>query len=405
MKILVIGINYSPEPTGSAPYTAGLAEILAADGHTVVAYAGIPHYPWWKVLPEDKLRLRRHEFVNGVNVIHFRHYVPKKQSTLRRVVWELTFLANVSVKRTKTIPDLIFCSTPSLSGGLAGVYFARKYKIPLVTVVQDLVGKAVTQSGLSSGNLVGDIVSKIEKFILRNSSKVCIVSPKFRDYVISAPVDEKSLIRFPNWTHISQPTLNQEEARKYFGWGDEITIVLHTGNMGLKQDLTNVINAAKLFVPDEQIRFILCGDGNQKNFLVNSAKDVKILKFLPPVLEKDYANLLLAADILLVNEKDSVGDMSLPSKLTSYLASGTPIVAAVSSQGACALEVENTNGAAVVISANDPEKLAAAIRELNSNDVLKQNMASIGINYAHKYLSVDSAKSTLRAILNDLKNN
>ena len=36
-NILVIGINYSPEPTGSAPYTSGLAEMLVEYGNNVEA--------------------------------------------------------------------------------------------------------------------------------------------------------------------------------------------------------------------------------------------------------------------------------------------------------------------------------------------------------------------------------
>ena len=124
-NILVIGINYSPEPTGSAPYTSGLAEMLAESGHNVEAIVGIPHYPWWKVLPADKLRLRYREVRNQVLVRHFRHFVPSKQTTIRRIAWELTFLLNVATSKTETRPDLVICSTPSLSGGLLGVFFFR----------------------------------------------------------------------------------------------------------------------------------------------------------------------------------------------------------------------------------------------------------------------------------------
>ena len=43
MKIALIGINYAPETTGIAPYTAGLARGLAARGHDVEVMAGQPH--------------------------------------------------------------------------------------------------------------------------------------------------------------------------------------------------------------------------------------------------------------------------------------------------------------------------------------------------------------------------
>jgi colanic acid biosynthesis glycosyl transferase WcaI len=42
MHVLIIGINYRPEPTGIGPYTAGLAEHLAARGEEVTVLTGLP---------------------------------------------------------------------------------------------------------------------------------------------------------------------------------------------------------------------------------------------------------------------------------------------------------------------------------------------------------------------------
>ena len=42
-KVLVVGINYSPETTGIAPYTTGLAEHLAARGHRTTVLSGFAH--------------------------------------------------------------------------------------------------------------------------------------------------------------------------------------------------------------------------------------------------------------------------------------------------------------------------------------------------------------------------
>ena len=49
LRVLVLGLNYAPEPTGIAPYTSGLAEGLAARGHQVRVLTGLPHYPQWRV--------------------------------------------------------------------------------------------------------------------------------------------------------------------------------------------------------------------------------------------------------------------------------------------------------------------------------------------------------------------
>ena len=49
MRILIIGVNYAPEPTGNAPYTTALARSLARRGHEVHVLTSYPHYPQWRV--------------------------------------------------------------------------------------------------------------------------------------------------------------------------------------------------------------------------------------------------------------------------------------------------------------------------------------------------------------------
>ena len=45
MKILVYGINYSPELTGIGKYTGEMVEWLAAQGHEVRVINAPPYYP------------------------------------------------------------------------------------------------------------------------------------------------------------------------------------------------------------------------------------------------------------------------------------------------------------------------------------------------------------------------
>ena len=49
MKILVYGINYSPELTGIGKYTGEMVEWLVAQGHEVRVITAPPYYPQWQV--------------------------------------------------------------------------------------------------------------------------------------------------------------------------------------------------------------------------------------------------------------------------------------------------------------------------------------------------------------------
>ena len=76
--------------------------------------------------------------------------------------------------------------------------------------------------------------------------------------------------------------------------------------------------------------------------------------------------MLESADILLINQRSSVDEMSLPSKLTAYFAAGRPIVAAVPAGSETASEVDAA-GAGIVVPPGKPKALMNAILELQSD--------------------------------------
>ena len=107
-------------------------------------------------------------------------------------------------------------------------------------------------------------------------------------------------------------------------------VVLHAGNMGFKQDLENVIAAARLAERGPTpIRLVLMGDGAERKRLERLAGDLPSVQFLDAQPEDVFMDVLAAADVLVLNERTTVLDMSLPSKITSYFRSGRPVVAAV----------------------------------------------------------------------------
>jgi len=401
MCVLVIGINYAPEQTGSAPYTAGLAEMIA-DFADVEVIAGAPHYPSWRVEPEYRWRLRRDELRNGVDVRHFRHFIPRRQSAFGRAIWDGSFVANVSMSRPRRAPDVVIASTPSLGGAVLGARFAQRYRVPFGVVIQDLVGQAARQSGISGGLAVADAVSRVEGWTLRRADAVAVVSNAYREQLAFYGVDAARVRLLPNWTHIPLPREKRTSVRADLGWCHDEFVALHAGNMGLKQDLGNVIEAARTLEGHRGIRFVFCGDGNQRQFLCDQAAGLANVSFLDPVSSERYPELLRAADVLLVNERASVRDMALPSKLTSYFAARRPVIAAVSADGACAQEIARTDGAAHIVAPGQPAELARAIQALSADGAWSASMAAAGGRFADAHLSRATAARKARQLVSDL---
>jgi len=396
-NVLIIGINYRPETTGIAPYTAEFAEHMAEEGHRVTVLTAFPHYPAWR-LEKGETRLRAEETLDGVRVLRRRHYIPPSQSALRRAVYEGTFLLHALLSRPER-PDVVFGVIPSLSGGLLARLFAARARSPYGLIFQDTMAPAARQSGIGGGAQVAGMTARLEQWVTSRAKTIAIASESFRRYLRELGVDERRILDFPNWSHLGSPTEERSLTRSRLGWPDDCTVVLHAGNMGLKQGLHQVVEAARRAdALRSNVLFVLMGEGSQRSDLEAQARDVERLRFLPFQPDDEVPNVLHAADILLVSERATVIDMSLPSKLTSYFAAGRPIVAAIPRDGSTAAEVARS-GAGIVVPIDDPDELNLAIARLQEDAELAARLGASGRRYAATALDPGTARSRMDELL------
>ena len=397
LRVLAIGINFGPEHTGIAPYTTQLCEFLSGHGAAVSVLTGVPHYPAWAVDPGYRWRFRKVDKRDRLEVRRLRHYVPRSQSAARRGLYELTFALQVALQRMSERPDVVLAVVPSLLSAVAAQRIAARAGVPLVVWVQDLMGQASAQSGMSGGGAAASVVGRIERWVLQRADRVLVLNPHFRDHVrsLGIPVDRTTV--HPNWSHVPAPSgADRAHTRARLGWAPRETIVLHSGNMGLKQDLGNVIAAARIADgdPTNTVRFVLMGDGSQRRPLQQEADGVDAVTFLDPASTAEYADVLAAADILLVNERPTCVDMSLPSKLTSYFTSGRPVVAASPAHGGTAAEIIRSAGGVLVEPAT-PRRLLDAVLQMASDPGAAHQMGILGSLYADGHLRAHDALTSL----------
>lgn len=388
LRICILGLNYAPEPTGNAPYTASLAEGLAAAGHSVHVVTGYPHYPEWKPR-EGYSGWSRREYLNGIEVLRLRHHIPRNPGALSRMHMELSFGLRLAFAHWNN-PDVVLVVSPALfSSGLAMLAARLRPRKPSVVVwVQDLYSRGIVETN-TGGNKLGQIMAKVESKILRSADGVVAIHERFKSYMVeSLGLDPSAVGVIRNWTHVrATPTSGVAEMRAELGWAPDDIIVLHAGNMGKKQGLENVLRAARIAQEqNSKVRFVLMGDGNQRRILEASAVGLDHLQFVPPLPDSEFGRALAAADALLVNELPGVKDMAVPSKLTSYFNAGVPVIAATDSGSVTATEIEISGGGIRVDPAN-PEALLRAAEDLASDPAAVQDMASNGLRFRNETLS------------------
>lgn len=397
-KALVIGINYGPEHSGIAPYTTGACEHLAAEGVKVRVVTGVPHYPSWSIPEEYRRRLRTREVVNGVAVARLLHFVPTKQTALHRAIYELTFALHAGWSSRRWRGDTVVAVIPSLLSAVTAALIARRAEAKLVVWVQDSMAAAAQQSGITGGGWAARMLRPIESWILNRASSVVVVSDSFRGHAESFGVLPERIEVIRNWSHVSAPQADRDTVRARQSWEGK-TVVLHAGNMGLKQGLERVVFAARQCLrTDPELLFVLMGDGNQRAALEDLAGDLPNLVFMDPVSGEDFMDTLAAADLLLVCEGRSVVDMSLPSKLTSYMVAGRPIIGAVRSDGATARELQHSQ-AGCVVDGDTELDLLRTINELRGNPDEMRLLGKRGEAYATSDLSPSSSLSKIAELV------
>ncbi|WP_166903229.1 WcaI family glycosyltransferase [Mycobacterium sp. DL440] len=406
MRVTIIGINYTPEVTGIAPYTTGIAEGLAERGHDVTVITGLPHYPQWRVTEQYRGVRRCTEVVRGVTVHRVGHYVPGEHSALGRIRMEASFGSAAAAHKWDD-PDVVITVSPALLSAAQAVARARLSKTPVGIIVQDVYSKGVVETGAVGGRRSAAAAARLESTVLRLATGVAVIHPRFADSLAEIGVNSDDLTVIRNWTHIdgAAPVSGSSAVREKYGWQPNETIVMHTGNMGVKQGLENVVEAGKLVGgPDDDgrdIRFVLIGDGNQRRMLDNAARDAPAVQLIDPLPDDEFRAALAAADILLVNERPGVGEMAVPSKLTSYFVAAKPILAATDRTSGSAEELR-ASGAGLVIPPGDPTALVESVRQLAADEQSRQRFGSCGARYARERLDGANAVAEYEKWVSDL---
>ncbi|STD11176.1 GDP-mannose-dependent alpha-(1-6)-phosphatidylinositol monomannoside mannosyltransferase [Dermatophilus congolensis] len=389
MKILVVAVNYDPEPTGIAPYVAGLARGLRAQGHDARVITGIPHYPQWRNYTGFR-RWRRDEVIDGVPVRRVRHVVPAGGIGVGRILLELSFAAGV-LGSSWGRPDVVLTVSPPLLASAAVVAKAKLLGVPSALWSQDLYTRGMAELD-AAGSWKVRVAKGLEGAVYRAADGVVAIGERFRTFAVSelgVPAERVSV--HGNWSHVQAASSQDgQRFRERMGWGDR-PVFMHSGAMGNKQGLEVVVEAAKV-AQSRQSRalFVLTGDGSERARLEELAGDCANISFVDPLPDEDFRAALAAADVLVLNEKPGVAEMAVPSKLSTYFNAGKPVVAAVYALGTAAGLVERA-GAGVVVVPGAAADLLEAAEGLVADPARAAELGVAGREFAQSHLGEGAA--------------
>jgi len=392
LNILIYGINFYPELTGTGKYTGEMAEWLAARGHLVDVITALPYYPQWKIYESYKIKRWHKETINGVNVYRVPLYVPENVNGKTRILHEISFNLNSLVY---WIPkffrkyDVVIGICPPMQMGLWPYIYKTTRKKPFVFHIQDLQVDAAKNLGLIKNKKLLNLLEKIEKFFLRKATIVSTISEGMKRNIRGKGVKGDNIFLVPNWvdTDFIKPLPKEQSLKKEFGFKDDDKIILYSGNIGEKQGLEIVINVAEHIKSKRNIHFVFVGEGAAKSRLISMAteKELETIKFFPLQPYEKLPDLLAMADLHLVLQKRSASDLVMPSKLTGILsAGGVAIVTA--EEGSTLYDVIENNKIGIVVKPENEEALLVSIQNNIDTDLkeTKKNARSYAENFLNK---------------------
>jgi glycosyltransferase involved in cell wall biosynthesis len=361
--VVVVGLNYAPEATGIAPYTTALARSLAEEGLRVTAITGMPHYPEWRRRPgfggtqDDE----------AVDLTRVFHPVPRRPNGAARILMELAFAVQVALRLPLCRAPVVVCVSPALLSAVPALAMRHLKGWRVGLIVQDLYGAGLAEAGIAGARAAG-VAARLEGHLLGQADGISVIHEVFQSYLVERGVDLSRVRIIPNWSHVSIPDVSRAEARRLLGWPDDEIIALHAGNMGAKQGLEVLVDVARAAErAGSRIRIALMGDGSRRRALERYAAGATRLTFLDSLPAGEFETALVAADVLLLNEKPGVLNMSVPSKLTSYFVAGRPVVAATAVASGAA-ELVRRSGAGRVVSPGDPLAILTAVEQIADDE-------------------------------------
>ena len=330
MKILLYSLNYSPELTGIGKYSGEMASWLAKSGHDVRVIAAPPYYPNWQVSEGYRSWAYQYQLFDGVKVWRCPIFVPKKLTGLKRILHLASFALSsipVLVRQLFWRPNVIICVEPPFFCAPFGVVFSRLVGAKSLLHIQDFEIDAAINLGLMPSFLPQKLIYFTELRILRRFDAVSSISRSMLKKLDGVGVHNSRHVFFPNWSNLTQVSYDVkagQQFRELCGVHASDYLILYSGNMGEKQGLELVVEAASEMSDMPAVKFLLCGDGVSRERIEKLAesKNLDNISFLPLQPVEIFNKLLNSADVHLVVQKAGAADLVMPSKLTNIIATG-----------------------------------------------------------------------------------
>ena len=341
----------------------------------------------------------------GVKIVRVRSTAYERSRVSRRAANYLTYLVqSVRAGLAAERPDVVLCMTDPPVVADIGYLVARRFRVPLVVVSQDVFPEiAVELKRLQSPALIAVLRAAI-RFYLERADCVVAIGETMRRRLEEKGAPPERIRVIPNWvdsTAVTPQPRDNPWAREN-GLADRF-VVMHSGNIGYAQNLDALVRAASFLRDLDRLRIVLIGSGARLDELVGLAErlETENVAFLPYQPRERLSQSLSAASVHVVGLAQGLAGYVVPSRLYGVLSAGRPVIVAAEAESETAQLVTRV-GCGIVVPPGRPELLASAIRAAHDGDYDLDEMGRRGRAFVEQEADRDVAVASYRTLLLDL---
>jgi glycosyltransferase involved in cell wall biosynthesis len=389
---LVLNQYYWPGVEATAQLLAQLCEALA-DEYEVTVVTG---HLFEQELPDEEVR-------NGVRIVRVRSTAFDRSKLHLRAANYVSYLADSALRALSgPPPDLVLCMTDPPIVGDIGLIAARRFRVPLLVISQDVFPEiAVSVKRLENPLLVGVLRSLVALY-LRRADRIVAIGETMRRRLEAKGAPRERIAVIPNWVDTQEITPQPRDnpwARKKRLIGR--FVVMHSGNIGHAQDLDSFLRSATFLRDLDDLLLLVVGFGVRHAELRELARRLDlggVVSFRPYQPRELLSQSLSAADLHYVGLAKGLSGYVVPSRLYGILAAGRPVLVAADEDSETVRLVEEV-GCGVVVPPGRPELIAQVLRDAHAGALDLERMGAAGRAYVEREADRSVAFGRYRSLL------
>ena len=393
-KILLITSVFVPEPITSAKMNYDLATKLT-DKYDVTVLTPYPSRPEgynYENFREAKVQFR---------IIRLKSFICPKSKLLGRFRESYSFGAKCAdyIKHHAKEIDFVYNDGWQLFGlyevAKACVYHNIPYMVPIQDIYPESLLTKLPKVPLLQ-NIVKALLSPIDRYYIKHAACVRTISEGMVNYLSdSRNIPLKQFLPVANWQN--------DDDYKHIAKKRELNEPIKFMFLGNNNAQANVDLIIRGFIEANisNSELYIMGQGSAKKYcmgLAQASGNKNI--FFDVVPEGMTSEVQSKADVMVLALKKGTGTLGIPSKLTSYMLSGKPVIASVELDSDTANIVSQSNSG-IVIEPDDIKALANAYVRMSAMDNTK--LDSMGNNSYQYAISKLSKKGNLALVCSTIE--